>query len=129
MGKIEITHIDEAPWISDRDVQTGPRRLGVQIIGDVDEGLRALIVAQPPGHKTKVHSHSETEIIHILEGDIKVGNRTLGPGTCLFIEHDTQYQFTVGDEGVRFMNIRPGPSEYHPVGEESAPEVYRGVKK
>ena len=124
MGKIEITHIDEAPYILEREVQTGPRHLGTQLIGDIDEGLRAMVIALPPGHETKHHSHSQTEIIHILEGDIKVGKRTLGPGHCLYIERDTQYKFTVGDQGVRFMNIRPGPSDYHPVGEESRPEVY-----
>ena len=45
-----------------------------------------------------------------------MGKRVLGPQSIVFIPKDVQYQFTVGDEGVRFLNIRPGPADYQPVG-------------
>ena len=51
-----------------------------------------------------------------------VGKRELGPGHVMFIKADTQYKFDTGPDGVRFMNIRPGPAKYHMVGKEPVEE-------
>ena len=56
----------------------------------------------------ETHSHTVDEVIYIVEGSLTLGDRTCGPGTVLAIEKDTEYSFTVGQEGVRFLNIRPG---------------------
>ena len=53
--------------------------------------------------------------MYVLEGEIRMGRRVLGPESILVIHKDSQYKFTVGNEGVRFLNIRPGVTEYRPV--------------
>lgn len=53
-----------------------------------------------------VHSHSEDEIIVVLEGSMRLGNRLAGPGTALAVAADTLYAFTPGPEGLRFINFR-----------------------
>ena len=115
MSKIVITNVDEAPWVREA-VQDDGRKTGAQIVGEVDEGLRAFIMNVAPGFDTGIHSHSQDEVIYIVDGEIRMGKRVLGPQSIVFIPKDVQYQFTVGDEGVRFLNIRPGPADYQPVG-------------
>ena len=120
--RVDIMHLNEAPWVREVEPQQGPRKLGAQVIGDLDEGLRAMIIALAPNKPGNLHSHSQDEIIHILEGGFTIGKRELGPGHVMFIKADTQYKFDTGPDGVRFMNIRPGPANYHMVGKEPVAE-------
>ncbi len=53
-----------------------------------------------------VHSHSEDEIIVVLEGSMRLGSRLVGPGTALAIAADTLYSFTPGPDGLSFVNFR-----------------------
>jgi quercetin dioxygenase-like cupin family protein len=114
MSKISITNIEEAPWLS-QTVKDG-LTTGAQIVGDVEEGdLCAFIMHLAPGYETELHSHSEDEVIYVLDGEIRMGRRVLGPQSIIVIRKDSQYKFTVGDEGVRFLNVRPGQTGYQPV--------------
>ena len=47
-------------------------------------------------------------VMYIVEGGFSMGKRRCGPGTVVYIEAGTQYGFEVWEEGVRFLNIRPG---------------------
>lgn len=124
-NRIDIMHIDEAPWVREVEPQEGPRKLGAQVVGDLDKGLRAMIIALAPNRPGNLHSHSQDEIIHVLEGGVTIGNRKLGPGHVMYIKGGSQYKFDTGPEGVRFMNIRPGPSNYHVVGKEPVDENWK----
>ena len=110
MGKSIIMHIDEAPWIlgqSHRD--EGTIENGSQFIGDLDKGPWIHISSvEPNSGGGPPHSHNVDEVIYIVEGSLTIGDRTCGPGTVIAIEKDTEYDFTSGQEGVRFLNIRPG---------------------
>lgn len=53
-----------------------------------------------------VHSHSEDEIIVVLAGSMRLGNKLVGPGTALAIAADTLYSFTPGPDGLSFINFR-----------------------
>ncbi len=53
-----------------------------------------------------IHSHSEHEIIFVLEGEMRLGARLYGPGTALAIAADTLYSFTPGPSGLHFANFR-----------------------
>ena len=53
-----------------------------------------------------IHSHSEDEVIFVLDGDIRLGERLYGPGTALAIAADTLYSFTPGPNGLHFANFR-----------------------
>ena len=109
MGKSNIMHIDEAPcvWGQPRGVD-GTLVTGSQFIGDLETGPWVYINSAEPNSAVETHSHTVDEVIYIVEGSLTIGDRTCGPGTVMAIEKDTEYEFTVGQEGVRFLNIRPG---------------------
>ena len=58
----------------------------------------------------KAHSHSEDEIIYLLEGSISMGAHTLEPFTALFVPADVRYALG-GSGGHRFLNFRRNVSE------------------
>ena len=60
-----------------------------------------------PNAEIRVHSHDEDEIIYILEGSMRVNNRMVGPGACLYIAGRTFYGFHAGPEGLHILNFRP----------------------
>jgi hypothetical protein len=60
----------------------------------------------PEEEKRGVHSHSEDEIIFVVDGDIRLGSRLYGPGTAVAIAADTLYSFTPGPDGLSFINFR-----------------------
>lgn len=63
-------------------------------------------------NETKLHSHSEDELIFVRRGSIKLGNRLYGPGTALAIAANTLYQFWTGPEGLSFVNFRGASPTY-----------------
>lgn len=69
----------------------------------------------PEEQQRGVHSHSEDEIIFVIDGEIRLGNRLCGPGTALAIAADTLYSFTAGPQGLSFVNFRaatPGDIQF-----------------
>ncbi len=62
----------------------------------------------PEEEKRGIHSHSEDEIIFVVDGAIRLGNKLYGPGTAIAIAADTLYSFTTGPEGLSFINFRAG---------------------
>lgn len=120
MGRAVIMHIDDAPW-----VRGGPRGEGEhpdgggQLVGDLEKGPWVHVNWLPGGTVAPPHSHDLDEVMYIVEGGISMGKRRCGPGTVIYLEARTQYGFTVWDEGVRFLNIRPGLASYSEAGRQS----------
>ena len=109
MGRSLIMHVDDAPWRHGGPQEPGgPIKRGSQFLGEMERGPWILVVSGEPGRVARPHSHEQDEIIYIIEGEMKMGNKTHGPGTMIFMEHGTEYGFTAGPQGVRFLNIRPG---------------------
>ena len=115
MSKIVITNVEEAPWVRESQNDAG-RKTGVQVVGEVQEGMRAFIMNVAADYETEVHSHSQDEVIVVVEGELRMGNRVLGPNSILLIPKDIQYRLGAGKDGARFINVRPGPADYQPVG-------------
>ena len=126
MGKTIIMHIDEAPWILGQPRRgDGTIENGSQFIGDMEKGPWIHInSAEPNVSGGQPHSHNMDEVIYSVEGSLTIGDRTCGPGTVIAIEKDTEYDFTAGPEGLRFLNIRPGLATISIGGVTSDP--YRG---
>jgi hypothetical protein len=57
------------------------------------------------------HSHSEDEIIYLLDGSIRLGAHRYGVGASLCIPANVRYAVTNGPEGHVFLNYRAGVSE------------------
>ncbi|MCJ2179421.1 hypothetical protein [Novosphingobium album (ex Hu et al. 2023)] len=73
--------------------------------------------AEAPGPEEAArgaHSHSEDEIIVVLDGSMRLGSKLVGPGTALAIAADTLYSFTPGPDGLSFVNFRAHrPGDIH----------------
>lgn len=61
----------------------------------------------PANAVAAVHCHEEDEIMYILAGEMVLGNRSLGPGSSMFIAANTKYGFRAGPDGLSFLNFRP----------------------
>jgi quercetin dioxygenase-like cupin family protein len=109
----------------------GPR--GVHLIGP-----RGLLAIEEPGRSTRFfadsacdtcritlfstarddlyrsasHSHSEDEILYVLDGEIRVGGAVLEPDMGAAIPGNEVYGFRSGDRGFRFLNYRRDVSTY-----------------
>ncbi len=61
------------------------------------------------GHREKPHSHSESEVLWVLNGEVSIGGQTLRAGAGAFIEKDTVYgPLEAGNQGARFLRIGLG---------------------
>jgi quercetin dioxygenase-like cupin family protein len=102
VGKIRFFKSEEVPFV-EADGGAGASRQHQP--GGKDE-LHLFEVRLPPHRKVDLHAHQEDEIIHVVAGQISVGNRVLGPGDSVFIAGMTLYGFEAGPEGVRYLNFR-----------------------
>lgn len=59
-----------------------------------------------PGAIFDLHAHDQDEIIYVLAGTMLLGNRTLRPGSSVYIAKDTLYGFAAGDDGLRILVFR-----------------------
>jgi quercetin dioxygenase-like cupin family protein len=68
------------------------------------------VVAHGPGFAGNLHTHSQDEIIYVLEGDVALGPRRYGPGTAFNIPGNVAYRTSYPD-GSTFLNFRRDVSE------------------
>lgn len=61
-------------------------------------------------YESPVHSHSQDELIHVLEGEIGIGSLAVRRGETLFVAADQLYRFRGKAGGFAFLNFRSGPS-------------------
>jgi hypothetical protein len=70
-------------------------------------------IRSSPRHEVAVeprHYHTADEIIVIVDGEMLLGRRRIGPGTAVAIAGRTLYAFGMGEAGVHFVNFRSRPS-------------------
>lgn len=98
-------------------IQSGEAE-GVHAVWYADSTCRTcrcqlLQVTAPPreNDKGKPHSHSEDEIIYLLEGRISMGAYELEKGSALCVPGNVRYSLVGGAEGHRFINFRRDVSE------------------
>ena len=67
------------------------------------------VILHGKGMSSPSHSHTVDEVILLLEGDMTLEGRDprLPAGSVIFLGAHSAYGFTCGDEGVRWIMIRP----------------------
>jgi quercetin dioxygenase-like cupin family protein len=53
------------------------------------------------------HSHETAEILYVVEGELRWGERALPRGGSIFIPAGAVYSFRAGPQGARLVNFRP----------------------
>ncbi len=60
-----------------------------------------------PNAEIQLHAHDEDEIIFVLRGEMRLGQRSYSPGTSVFVAGGTFYTFRAGADGLQILNFRP----------------------
>lgn len=53
------------------------------------------------------HHHDTDQIVLVLEGELRQGNRVMGPGDGYFTPCDGNYSVTAGPDGCKLLEFRP----------------------
>jgi quercetin dioxygenase-like cupin family protein len=74
-------------------------------------------------YESPSHSHSQDELIHVLEGELQLGAHRVGPGDTLAIAKDLRYRFR--SDRFTFLNYRRDVS-YQTIGRHDPPILEGG---
>ena len=69
-------------------------------------GFSLVTVDFAPGLLLPRHSHSSDCLYYIIEGQIVMGQRELGPGDGFFLPADQPYTYSAGPKGVKVLEFR-----------------------
>jgi len=53
-----------------------------------------------------LHSHNADCLYHVVAGDLRMGERHVGPGDSFFVPADVPYTYRTGDRGVELLEFR-----------------------
>jgi hypothetical protein len=101
VAKIQFFKADEVPFIEAGHGEGASRQHH-----NTGDSLHLFEVRLPPNRKVDLHAHQEDEIIHVVAGQMTVGNQLLKAGDSVFISGMTLYGLQAGPDGVSFINFR-----------------------
>ena len=116
MSKVRIHPSDEIDWKRLRDLY--PPEMAREISDEeldsslsyhesgTDGSLHLSEFDYQPGASFDLHAHDQDEIIYVIGGSMLLGNRTLAPGSSVYIAKDTLYGFAAGEDGLRILVFR-----------------------
>ncbi len=70
------------------------------------EGFSLVTVELDPGFDLARHSHSTDCLYYVVEGELRMGRRVLGPGDGFFVPADHPYAYRAGPRGVKLLEFR-----------------------
>jgi quercetin dioxygenase-like cupin family protein len=84
--------------------------ISIQALVNPDEpGAPSLLgVRYAPNAFVDRHKHNVAQIVVVLEGELRQGNRTFGPGQGYYTPAGAPYAVQVGPQGVKLVEFRPG---------------------
>lgn len=86
-------------------------------------------VARPEAFAKDIpHTHTQDEIIFVLDGSILIGRHEYGPGHAICIPANVRYSVTTGPRGMSFLNYRPDVST-QAYGKVKPPELEGGIAR
>jgi quercetin dioxygenase-like cupin family protein len=81
-----------------------------KFVKPIDLGeVNVLFVRFPPGYHVPRHSHNCDQLVTVVEGELRHGNRRLGPGQSYFTPAGVGYATDAGPEGLTIMEVRTTP--------------------
>ncbi len=117
---VEYHQLAELPWENPKDAPPELQELAKKAAGTGARrapipcdsiGVYSQISELPAGYEIPPHSHSAHELMVVLEGGCTVmGGPELTAGDLAEIPADTEYGFVAGDQGIRFLVVRPEAS-------------------
>ncbi|MBI3302439.1 MAG: hypothetical protein HYZ72_10250 [Deltaproteobacteria bacterium] len=127
MGMVKFVNPEEPQWIvvespsKDNpqvpEAEKVPLEVKVYYSGGKEhlEHPELVEMRSQPGTIAQPHAYDGHAVMYGLEGELRFGQRTYGPGSVIFVEKDTPYAFRVGDQVNRVLLFRPrGGVKYIP---------------
>ena len=72
-----------------------------------NDGLSLGAYTFQPTSRFPVTGTTATQIIYVLEGVLRHGNKVMHPGEGYYTKAGATYSFTAGPAGVKFLEFRP----------------------
>ena len=93
-------HLHETRWFADASCPTCRTSL--------------MFSSRGARYESAAHSHSQDELIYVLDGELRLGSLRAGPGDALLVAANVRYRFETGEDGYRFLNYSADSSAYTP---------------
>ncbi len=71
-----------------------------------DEGMSLVYAWFKSGYVLPKHSHSADCLYYVIDGELRLGSRTLRKGDGFFIPKDAGYTYEVGPNGLEILEFR-----------------------
>jgi quercetin dioxygenase-like cupin family protein len=119
MKKVRMHAVEDIRWtrIRDRAGDPPPKVFSQLAASELDSSMtfhefgsdKELQLAEleyVPGAEAVMHKHDDDEIIYVVRGEMRFGNKVLSAGSSVYIPGNTYYSFTAGAGGLRIVNFR-----------------------
>jgi quercetin dioxygenase-like cupin family protein len=110
----------------DREILRTGETLKVLFRHAGDEGFSLVHVSFGPNYLLPRHSHSADCLYYVVTGDVRLGNRKVGPGEGFFVPRDHPYAYQAGREGVELLEFRHATS-FDFVVHEDNPDRWQAI--
>lgn len=98
---------NDSPWPKEfSERAAGAAHLTVPFQQAGPGGFSLVSIDFGPGFLLPRHSHSSDCLYYIVEGQIIMGKRKLGPGDGFFLPAEQPYAYHAGPEGVKVLEFR-----------------------
>ena len=81
-------------------------------VNPAESGCSLMAVRYPPNATVALHRHDVAQIVVVLEGELRQGNRVFKPGAGYYTPAHQAYTITAGPDGVKVIEFRPGPLSF-----------------
>ena len=111
MGKLVYFEEAAVDWLEIPDdwegkVAPGEPAVRYKMLTQEDGGVPGIqFVEFEAGHHEKAHSHPESEVLYVVEGEMTIGDLTLRAGSGAFIAEGTVYGPLETKRGARFLRV------------------------
>ena len=104
-----VFRFEDLPWRS-RETDAVDDGLRGKLLAQGEGGFYVQHVEMSPGYEVSPHSHSENEVIIVLDGDCEFGpeRAPLRRFDSAVLHAGEVYGFSVGPQGMRFLIVRTG---------------------
>jgi hypothetical protein len=132
-AKMSFFDLQAMPWTGvvtgrerPEDVGNPMTSLKALVNPNGDEGCSLQAVKYRPNAVVPRHRHDVAQIVLILEGEARLGNRVFKPGAGYYTPAHFAYSVQAGPDGVTLVEFRPTPLNFRSDYDSAMPQHLAG---